>query len=139
MRHSNRRFPWWSLCLTAAVLWAVLALSSHGRAPQDGLPFTLLIDGQDARHALGMGMGPLDTGAHLLLAGLAVAAVVAAVVVGLWLLMAVPLALLAGGALLLALLLLGSVGLPLLAVGLVLGLVALPVLLLVGLLRWLLA
>ena len=125
-----RRFPWWLLILTAALLWAVLALS-HGLAPYDGLPFSLVIDGQDITADLGLQR--LDSGARLLLAGIAV-------LVGLWLLVALPLALLAalGAALALVLLVvLGSVGLPLLAVALVLGLLALPLLLLWWLLRWL--
>ena len=125
-----RRFPWLLLIVTAALLWAVLALS-HGLAPYDGLPFSLVIDGQDITADLGLQR--LDSGARLLLAGIAV-------LVGLWLLVALPLALLAalGAALALVLLVvLGSVGLPLLAVGLVLGLLALPLLLLWWLLRWL--
>ena len=127
----QRRFAWLLLGIAGALLWAVLALS-HGLAPYDGLPFSLVIDGQDVTAELGRHR--LDQGTRLLLAGLAVG-------VGLWLLVALPLALLAGLALMLGLVLLvllGSVGLPLLALALVLGLLALPLLLLWWLLRWLL-
>ena len=125
----RRHFPWLLLLVTGAVLWAMLALS-QGLALDDGLPFSVVIDGQDL--SAGLGAHRLDAGTRLLLA-------VAAVLAGLWLLVAVPLALLAilGLALgVLVLAVLGSVGLPLLAVGLVLGLLALPLLLLVWLLRW---
>ena len=127
----RHRFPWLLLLITGAALCAVLALS-QALAFYDGLPFSLVIDGQDVSAELGAQR--LDQGTRLLLAGVAV-------LVGLWLLVALPLALLAGLGLVLGivlLVLLGSVGLPLLAVALVLGLLALPLLLLLGLLRWML-
>lgn len=130
---------WW---LTAAVLLsvavvllavlAVLALAS-GLSHLNLADLHLMINGQDRsidlQRALGSGSGL--TLAGVLLAGLGL-------LIGLWLLVAVPLALLAGlgGLVLMALLLaLGLVGLPLLAVMLVMLLVASPLLLGVWLLR----
>ena len=135
MAARKHRFPWLLLALTAAVLSAVLALS-HGLAPYDGVPFSLVVDGDDL--TADVGLLHLDPGARLLLSAMAVG-------VGLWLLVAVPLALTLALALALAavvglvlLALVGTLGLPLLALGLVLGLLALPVLLGVWLLKWLL-